>query len=50
LRFSTGALVGPILAVIYTGTPVPIAGLILGALCSAIAIQPLIKPEPVAEE
>jgi DHA1 family bicyclomycin/chloramphenicol resistance-like MFS transporter len=50
LRFSTGALVGPILALIYTGTPVPIAGLILGSLCAAIAIQPLIKPEPETRE
>jgi len=39
LRFSTGALVGPLLALIYTGTPVPISYQILAAISVAILIQ-----------
>lgn len=42
LRFSTGALVGPILALVYTGTPVPISSLILIALTLAALIQGVI--------
>ena len=43
MRFSTGALVGPILAVIYNGTPVPIAGLIATALAFGCGIQALVS-------
>ena len=39
LRFSIGALVGPILAVIYTGTPVPIAILMVIGPCLAALLQ-----------
>jgi len=39
LRFSTGALVGPILALIYTGTPVPVTALVLIAVFMACLIQ-----------
>ena len=39
LRFSTGALVGPILALAYTGTPVPIAILVAIGVCMAGLIQ-----------
>lgn len=39
LRFSTGALVGPILALVYTGTPVPVALLMLGAVTGAVLVQ-----------
>ena len=39
LRFSTGALVGPLLGLIYTGTPVPISYQILAAISLAILIQ-----------
>jgi len=39
LRFSTGALVGPLLGLIYTGTPVPISYQILAAISVAILIQ-----------
>jgi len=39
LRYSTGALVGPILAILYTGTPVPIGALVLGSVIGAALIQ-----------
>jgi len=39
LRFSTGALVGPILALSYTGTPVPIAYQVLIAISLAVLVQ-----------
>jgi len=39
LRFSIGALVGPILALVYTGTPVPIAILVVIGLCLAALVQ-----------
>ncbi|MBT6143735.1 multidrug effflux MFS transporter [bacterium] len=39
MRFSTGALVGPILALVYTGTPVPIAILVTIGLCLAALMQ-----------
>ncbi|MDG2176120.1 MAG: multidrug effflux MFS transporter [Gammaproteobacteria bacterium] len=39
LRFSTGALVGPILALVYTGTPVPIAILVVIGLGLAALMQ-----------
>ena len=39
LRFSTGALVGPILALVYTGTPLPISALVLAAIILGGSIQ-----------
>ena len=39
LRFGTGALVGPILALLYTGTPVPISSLVLTAVVMAATVQ-----------
>jgi hypothetical protein len=39
LRFSTGALVGPILALVYTGTPVPIAILVVIGVFLAALMQ-----------
>jgi DHA1 family bicyclomycin/chloramphenicol resistance-like MFS transporter len=39
LRFSTGAMVGPILALIYTGTPLPVSALVLVAVTLAATIQ-----------
>lgn len=39
LRFSTGALVGPMLALIYTGTPLPVAYQVLTAISLAVLIQ-----------
>ncbi len=39
LRFSTGALVGPLLALSYTGTPVPIACQVLIAISLAVLVQ-----------
>jgi DHA1 family bicyclomycin/chloramphenicol resistance-like MFS transporter len=39
LRFSTGALVGPILALLYTGTPTPISSLVLAAVVLAATVQ-----------
>ena len=39
LRFGSGALAGPILALLYTGTPVPVAGLILATLLGAGVLQ-----------
>ena len=39
LRFSTGALVGPILAVFYTGTPVPVMLLMFVAIFLGSAMQ-----------
>jgi DHA1 family bicyclomycin/chloramphenicol resistance-like MFS transporter len=42
LRFSTGALVGPILALFYTGTPAPVVLLILVAIMVGAFIQLLL--------
>ena len=42
LRFSTGALVAPILAVFYTGTPVPVVLLLLVAIVLAGALQAML--------
>jgi len=39
LRFSTGALVGPLLALSYTGTPIPIAYQVLIAISLAVLLQ-----------
>lgn len=47
LRFSTGALVGPILALVYTGTTLPIAALVVSSLFGAGLIQ-VFAPKPDA--
>ena len=39
LRFSTGALVGPLLALFYTGTPMPVAILVMTAITLAVLVQ-----------
>lgn len=39
LRFTTGALVGPVLAVLYTGTPIPVVLLILAAITLGAGMQ-----------
>ena len=39
LRFSTGALVGPLLALSYTGAPIPIAYQVLIAISLAVLLQ-----------
>jgi len=39
LRFSTGALVGPLLTITYTGTPMPIVVQIACAIIAALLIQ-----------
>ncbi len=39
LRFGSGALAGPLLAVFYNGTPLPVASLIVGALTLACGCQ-----------
>lgn len=43
LRFGFGALAGPILAWTYTGTPVPVASLMLATLTSAALLQLLVR-------
>jgi len=42
LRFTMGALVGPVLALFYTGTPVPVVLLVLIAVSVGAAIQLLL--------
>jgi len=39
MRFGVGALAGPVLAWIDTGTPVPVMVLIFGLLGTAAAVQ-----------
>jgi len=43
MRFGIGAVAGPVLAWVYTGTPVPVMVLIFGLLLTAAALQLLRK-------